>query len=168
LDFPEEDVCQIGIGCMVSRVGITPGIRQLMEVARELTPAERLELKKYPAMTWHTLERITDMSNIARQVAWQINERWNGSGYPRGRVGKQIHPLARLAAVSDVFIALTSDRPYRKALSAYGAVMEVVSSAKQGLFEPAAVRALLRTTCLFPIGSYVELTDGSLARVIRN
>ncbi len=168
LGFTQDDVCQLGIGCMVSRAGISPEIQALLETPRKLTALERLEIKKYPVQTWHVLDKISDLSNTARQVAWQINERWNGQGYPRGRTGKQIHPLARIAAVADVFIALTSDRPQRLALTPYRAVTQMLEETQQGFFEPQAIRGLLRTTCLFPIGSYVELSNGLVAVVARN
>ncbi|MCG6154191.1 HD-GYP domain-containing protein [Rubinisphaera margarita] len=168
LGFTQDDVCQLGIGCMVSRAGISPEIQALIESPRKLTALERLEIKKYPVQTWHVLDKITDLSNTARQVAWQINERWNGQGYPRGRTGKQIHPLARIAAVADVFIALTSDRPQRLALTPYKAITQMLMETQQGFFEPQSIRGLLRTTCLFPIGSYVELSNGLVAVVARN
>jgi len=168
LGFSQDDVCQLAIGCMVSRAGISPEIQALLESPRKLTALERLEIKKYPVQTWHVLDKISDLSNTARQVAWQINERWNGQGYPRGRTGKQIHPLARIAAVADVFIALTSDRPQRDALTPYAAITQMLQETQQGFFEPQAIRGLLRTTCLFPIGSYVELSNGFIAVVVRN
>ncbi len=167
LEFREEDVRHIGIGCMLSRVGIDPVIKDVMSKARELTPLEVLEIKKHPGRTWTALERITDLPVGARQVAWQINERWNGTGYPRGRAQKQIHPLARIAAVADVYIALTSPRPHRDAFAPHDALKQILSDTKRGLFEPCAVRGLLQTISLFPIGSCVELSNGTLAVTVR-
>ncbi len=168
LEYSQDDICQAGIGCIIARVGITPELQRLMNLNRELTTLERLEVKKYPGLTWHALEKISDLSNTARQVAWQINERWNGSGYPRGRIGKQIHPLARIAAVADVYIALISIRPYRAAMTPYQAIKLLLSDTQNSMFDPDAFRGLLKTTSLFPIGSLVELSNGTVAEVIRN
>ncbi|MCA8983360.1 MAG: HD domain-containing phosphohydrolase [Planctomycetaceae bacterium] len=164
----EEDVRHIGIGCLLSRVGISDTVKEIIENPRELTPLELLEVKKNPGRTWNALERITDLPVGARQVAWQINERWNGSGYPRGRSLKQIHPLARIASVADVYIALTSDRPHRPAYSQHEAIRILLADAQRGLFEPVAIRGLLQTVSLFPLGSIVELSNGSLAITVRN
>ncbi|MBV09869.1 HD domain-containing phosphohydrolase [Rubinisphaera sp.] len=168
LGHTEQDINQAGIGCMIARIGITPDLQRLMNVRRELTTLERLEVKKHPGLTWHALEKISDLSNTARQVAWQMNERWNGTGYPRGRIGNQIHPLARIAAVADVYIALVSARPYRPAMSPYQAIKLLLTDTQNMLFDPNAFRGLLKTTSLFPIGSIVELSNGSVAEVFRN
>ncbi len=168
MEFREEDVKHIGIGCLLSRVGIDESLRELLENPRLLTPLEVLEVKKHPSRTWNVLEKIADLPVGARQVAWQINERWNGSGYPRGRSQKQIHPLARIAGVADCYIALTSDRPHRSALTPHEAVRVILAETQQGLFEPEAVRGLLRTVSLFPLGSVVELSTGLLAITIRS
>lgn len=168
LGFREDDVRQLGIGCLLSRVGMDEAMKGLVSSRRSLTPLEFLEIKKHPGRTWNALERITDLPVGARQVAWQINERWNGTGYPRGRSQKQIHPLARIAAVADVFIALTSVRPHRAAYSPHEAIKIILADTHQGLYEPQSVRGLLQTVSLFPLGSCVELSNATLAITIRN
>ena len=55
------------------------------------------------------------LPNSALDIPYCHHEKWDGSGYPRGLKGKQIPPTARIFAVVDVYDALTSDRPYRKA-----------------------------------------------------
>ena len=101
-------------------------------------------------------------------VAYQMHERANGSGYPRGRTIEQTHPLARIAAVADSFTALVSARPHRAGMLPYFAVEKLVRDTAKGLFDPQAVRGLLQAVSLFPIGSYVELNDGYVGRVIRS
>ena len=58
-----------------------------------------------------------DLLVEARNIAWAHHEKWNGSGYPRRLVGEEIPLSARIAAISDVFDALTSERPYKKAFT---------------------------------------------------
>ncbi|MBB03105.1 MAG: hypothetical protein CMJ47_10690 [Planctomyces sp.] len=168
LEHKEDEVRQIGLGCMLCRVGIDHRTMELMNQNRPLTALELLELRKHPGRTWDTLERISDLPVGARQVAWQINERWNGTGYPRGRSEKQIHTLARIAMVADVYIALTSDRPHRQAYSPHESLKTIIRATEAGQFEPRAVRGLLRTVSLFPLGSCVELSNGTLALSLRN
>ena len=164
----EDEVRQLGIGCLLSRVGMDEAIKSLTNNSRELTALEVLELRKHPGRTWAALEQVADLPVGARQVAWQINERWNGTGYPRGRSEKQIHPLARIAAVADVYIALTSPRPHRQAYSPHEAIRIMLGDTQKGLYEPEAIRGLLRTISLFPLGSCVELSNRTLAITIRN
>jgi HD-GYP domain-containing protein (c-di-GMP phosphodiesterase class II) len=71
------------------------------------------------------------------------HERWDGKGYPEGLLGEAIPPSARLLSVADAFDAMTTDRPYREALSAEIAYQEIIEgSGKQ--FDPEMVAALKR------------------------
>jgi HD-GYP domain-containing protein (c-di-GMP phosphodiesterase class II) len=100
-------------------------------------------------------------------VVYQMHERANGSGYPRGRQANQIHDLAKIAAVADVFVALTSERPHRPGMMPYYALERILRGVKDGLYDAAVVRALLKTVSLFPVGSFVSLTDGRTGKVVR-
>jgi HD-GYP domain-containing protein (c-di-GMP phosphodiesterase class II) len=100
-------------------------------------------------------------------VAYQMHERCNGSGYPRGRTAAQIHPLAKIAAVADVFLALVSMRPHRAPVSPYRAIEMILYDTQRQLYDPYVVRALLGAISLFPLGSYVRLSDDRIAKVIR-
>ncbi len=101
-------------------------------------------------------------------VAYQIHERCNGSGYPRGRAGGQITELSRVAAVADTFVALVSPRPYRPSMIPYYAMETMLKLSRRGLFDRRFVRALLETVSLFPLGSFVALSDDRVGRVIRS
>ena len=73
-------------------------------------------VKKHPVYAFEMLSSI-DYLRPALDIPYCHHEKWDGSGYPRGIKGKQIPLAARIFAVVDVFDALTSDRPYRKAWS---------------------------------------------------
>ncbi len=81
---------------------------------RSYTPEERLRMQKHTLLGFQLLD-IADpeeFREIALIVA-QHHERWDGAGYPRAVAGKEIHKLARLVSIADVFDALTSTRAYR-------------------------------------------------------
>lgn len=163
----KADLVQLGMGCLLSRIGLTAEALRLQDLDRPLSRVERLELEKCPINTFDMLADLPDVPVGSRQVAYQIYERWDGSGYPRQRVGSQIHPLARIASVCDVYVALTSDRPHRDAYLPYFAVEQILEQTKKGKFDPRVIRGLLQTVSLFPLGSYVELNDGRIANVLR-
>jgi HD-GYP domain-containing protein (c-di-GMP phosphodiesterase class II) len=73
------------------------------------------------------------------------HEKWDGSGYPRGLKGEEIPLAARLFAVVDVFEALTSDRPYRKAWSRDAAIL-YIREQSGFYFDPAVVEAFLKVS----------------------
>jgi HD-GYP domain-containing protein (c-di-GMP phosphodiesterase class II) len=133
-----------------------------------LDAGEFVEIAKHPFITFDILEANLDaVPSAARMVAYQMHERADGSGYPRGRTLEQTHPLARLASVIDAYTALVAPRPHRPGMLPYFAMEKVVKDVGQGIYDPQVVRGLLRTIGLFPLGSYVELSDGSVGRVIR-
>ena len=134
---------------------------------RELTQIERLEFTKNPIMMFDALKDVANLPGGARQVAYQIYERWDGSGYPRQRRGNQIHPLAQIASVCDSYVALTSPRPHRAAFEPYQAVETILVDTQKGKYSPLVVKAFLQTVCLYPIGSFIELSNESLAVVVR-
>ncbi len=167
MGYIENDLIDLGIGSLMHDVGMLLVPEHLLKAGGAITSSERLEIQKHPIHSANLLQECRDFPQQSRHVVYQMHERLNGSGYPRGRVGTQIHPLARIAAVADTYLALVSPRPFREALLPYQAVERLLMAARQGQFDPGVVRALLYSLSLFPIGSYVQLTDGRAAQVIR-
>ncbi len=162
-----ENISDLGVGCLIARAGQTEYAKQLTQSERPLTENEWLEIQKTPNRTFDLMEKCPDVPVGARQVAYQMFERWDGSGYPRGRSGTQIHPLSRIAAVADVYVALTSGRAHRPPFSPYQAIEIILADTRKGLYDPQTVRGLLQTVCLYPVGSRVRLNDNSEATVLR-
>jgi HD-GYP domain-containing protein (c-di-GMP phosphodiesterase class II) len=96
-----------------------------------------------------------------------MHERTAGMGYPRQVPGSLIHPLAKIAGLADTYVALVSKRPYRPAMLPYLAMETILDLAKLGYFDRETVRLLLVTLSLYPLGSYVRLNDGRVAKVMR-
>lgn len=163
-----DNIIEMGMGCLIARAGQSELAKELIQAPRALTDAEWLEIKKTPSRTFDLMEQCPDVPVGARQVAYQMFERWDGSGYPRGRVGTQIHPLSRIASVADAYVALTSGRPHRPPFPPYRAIEIILQDARKGLFDPQTVRGLLQTVSLFPVGSRVRLGDNSRATVLRS
>ena len=126
-----------------------------------------LEVTKHPVRVFERLADVRAVPARAAFVAYQMHERCDGSGYPRRRTGPQLHALAKVAAVADVYTALAAPRPYRPGLAPHHAMTHVLKAAAAGALDGAAVRALLATVSLFPLGSRVKLDDGRRGRVLR-
>jgi HD-GYP domain-containing protein (c-di-GMP phosphodiesterase class II) len=168
LGWDEDTLLDLGTGCLVHDLGMLGIRRAPHNDKRILLPSELAEIAKHPVLTFELLQRHLDLiPPSARMVAYQMHERCNGSGYPRGYGPDRIHYLAKIAAVADVFVALISPRPHRPGSMPYHALKQILLDTKNGLFDPDVVRALLQTVSLFPIGSYVRLNDGRAGKVIR-
>jgi HD-GYP domain-containing protein (c-di-GMP phosphodiesterase class II) len=166
LDY--SNLIELGIGCLIHDVGM----QQVgLEWFQSKTTVSARAIEKLADHPVHALEVAASLgdtiSDAAKLVAYQIHERLDGSGYPRGYKAGEIHMLAKIAAVADEFVALVAPRPHRLAVQGYYAIKHILDGTKQGKFDPRVVRVLLQTTGLFPIGSFVELTNDQIGRVIR-
>ena len=95
----------------IGKMGIPDSI---LRKAGPLSEEEWALMRRHPQLAYEMLQPITYLHS-ALDIPWCHHEKWDGSGYPRGLQGEQIPLAARLFAVVDVYDALTSDRPYRKA-----------------------------------------------------
>lgn len=133
LAAPMHDVGKIGIP---DSILLKPG---------KLTPDEWLEMKKHAEYGYEILRHSrTPVLQLSGEIAWSHHEAWDGSGYPRGLVGKQIPISARIVAVADIFDALTTKRPYKTAWSVNAAIDELHQLSGKKV-APACVEALIQS-----------------------
>ncbi|MGW8256750.1 MAG: HD domain-containing phosphohydrolase [Thermoguttaceae bacterium] len=140
---------------------------EIRQAPRRLTDNEYFEIMRHPIHTVKFLDKMCGVPAAVRLICYQVHERPNGNGYPQGRPGNRIHPIAKILAVADAYNALTSPRPFRPPLTPYAAMECILRQTAAGDFDPLVVRALLMVQSLFPIGSYVMLSDNSIAKVLR-
>ncbi len=95
------------------------------------------------------------------------HEKMDGTGYPKGLKGDEIHLFARIIAVADVFDALTSHRAYRTPITPNEA-MEYILGCADTHFDMEVVNHFVKKTAAFPVGCFVELSDGRTAIVVEN
>ena len=107
-----------------------------------LTEEEWAVMKLHPVYAYEWLSGIPFLKK-ALEVPYAHHERWDGSGYPRGLKGLEIPLSARIFAVADVYDALTSDRPYRKAWPKEKALAYIREEAGKQ-FDPEVVEAFLK------------------------
>ncbi len=98
-------------------------------------------MRAHPVVAHEFLSRIGYLEP-AIDIPYYHHERWDGTGYPRGLRGTKIPLSARIFAVIDVYDALTSDRPYRKAWSTEEALSHIVAQAGEH-FDPVVVAAFM-------------------------
>ena len=135
----------------IGKVGIPDSI--LLKPGR-LSREEREIMEIHTIIGGECLDAIqmrlgqNDFMEMARSVAYSHHERWDGNGYPHAIAGDQIPLCARIVAVADVYDALTSKRPYKRALSHQESRMIIVSGSG-AQFDPEVVAAFLRNEDAF-------------------
>jgi putative nucleotidyltransferase with HDIG domain len=141
----------------IGKVGVPPAV---LEKVGPLTPDERVAMEEHSTIGERILANVEDYSEIA-VVVRHHHERVDGTGYPDGVPGDRIPLIARIIAVADAFDAMTSDRPYRRGLSAEIARARLAEAAGSQL-DPMAVSALervLSTSSLTPVSRRVSFAD---------
>jgi response regulator RpfG family c-di-GMP phosphodiesterase len=141
LGIKHDELTQIGRAALlhdVGKIGVRDSI--LLKPGR-LNEEEWIEMRKHPQIGYNILQSIEFLSPVAEIVLCH-QERWDGNGYPN-RLAEEDIPLgARIFAVADTFDAMTSDRPYRKALS-FEAAWNEIYRCSGTQFDPRVVQAFL-------------------------
>ncbi len=161
-----EEVFELALAGLLARVGMLRVQEAVQEKPGPLSQAEMAEARRAPAFGLALLRKIDWLPVRVVIAAYQCMERADGSGYPQGIARERIHRHASVVAVADVYDALLAARPYRPATLPYRAMETVLRLVREGKLDDRAVRALLDTLSLFPLGSWVEVSDRRIARVV--
>ena len=114
MGLSEDDLVQVRWGSLIHDIGKMGVSDVILLKLGPLTKDEWKKMRKHPVFAFEMLSPIRYL-RLALDIPYGHHEKWGGSGYPRGLKRNQIPITARIIAVEDVWGALTSDRPYRKA-----------------------------------------------------
>ncbi|WP_243299166.1 HD-GYP domain-containing protein [Bacillus litorisediminis] len=159
LKLSSSELELLGLGAILHDVGKMTVPTEILLKPGRLTDEEFEEVKKHAESGFQILRNIHTVPLVAAHCAYQHHERLDGSGYPRGLKDKEIHMLAKIIAVADVFDAVTSNRVYRGAMLPHEG-LEVLYSGSGQLFEKKVVDAFRKSVAVYPIGISVILNDG--------
>jgi HD-GYP domain-containing protein (c-di-GMP phosphodiesterase class II) len=159
-----ERMTQLTMGLLVHDIGKLAIPEQILNKPGKLSPEEWELIKTHPAAGASLLESDR-ISPLTRAVVRDHHERWDGQGYAAGREGTDIHQFARIAAVADVYDAITADRPYQPANPPHVAVRAIREGAGTQ-FDPAIVEHFLRIAMPYPVGYTITLPDGNSGAVV--
>lgn len=142
LNIPAAEVEDMSRGALlhdIGKIGVPDAI--LLKPGR-LTESERSLMRKHPEIGYRMIAHIPFLARPA-QIVLHHHEMYDGSGYPAGLSGSSIPLGARIFAVADTFDAMTSDRPYRRALPIEVALAEI-KRCSGSQFDPQVVAAMLQ------------------------
>ncbi len=165
LDIPEPQVERLALGALVKDVGAVALDARLGDKQGNLSQDELALVQSHVEESLAVLDAPARLGETSVAVILEHHERFDGMGYPYGRQGEDISIAGRMAAIVDTYDAMTSDRPYRRALSPAVALAGIFEQGGHQ-FDPELVASFIHTVGLFPVGTLVRLESGHLAVVV--
>jgi putative nucleotidyltransferase with HDIG domain len=163
LGHDEAAVREAGLAGLLHDFGKIVVPDRVLKKADTLTQAEFAMVREH-VERGYSVVRASGYSDLVADVCLHHHERVDGGGYPHGLKGDEISLAARMAAVCDVYDAITSRRPYKAPVGPAESLAEMFQS--EGHFDSAVLAAFIRSTGIFPVGSLVRLKSNRLGLVI--
>lgn len=123
-------------------------------------------MKQHSLYGYRILQDKPDISDAVRLGVLQHHEKINGCGYPLKVPADKLSLYGRILSVVDIYDALVTERPYKKAFSKRDAVEMIMSLTDE--LDIAIIRSFLDSVLLYPVGSCVHLSNGETARILEN
>lgn len=162
LDRPQT--IDIGMGAILHDIGKMKVPLEILNKPESLTDAEFAEIKKHAVYCVDILAKAKHLPPLAVHIASQHHERHDGTGYPRGLKGDEICLGGRMAAIVDVYDAITANRCYHAGMDPVEGLRKIYSWSKYHFQEDLAHR-FIKCMGIYPIGTVVELESGLLGVV---
>ena len=165
LVFTKEELIDLGVGLMLHDIGMMKIPKKILEKPSGLNTEEFETMKRHVGWGVALVNKNGVIPPLAMQVLQQHHERHDGEGYPLQLKGDAISQAGYIGSIVDVYDAVTSDRIYSGGLSAEDALKRMYEWREKD-FHPELVEDYIRCMGIFPIGSLVELSTGSIGVVI--
>lgn len=143
MNYSERELIELRRGALLHDIGKMAVSDAILHKNGKLDPEERELMRQHPQIAYDILRPIKFLEGYALDVPYCHHELLDGSGYPRGLTGNEIPACARLFTVVDVFDAMISDRPYRKALSKKFTI-EYLKAESGKLYDPQIIKLFLK------------------------
>lgn len=165
LKLPRETIKEVALGALLHDVGKARIPDDILNKPAKLTDEEFSRMKSHVVQSLVLLQNTPGISQTAVQVAGEHHERHDGTGYPNKLKGDAISLYGQMAAVVDVYDAISSERVYHKGMPPTLALKKLLEWSDHH-FDPALVQNFIRTIGIYPSGTLVRLASGRLGVVM--
>lgn len=163
--YGSKELTELGVGALLHDIGCTRIPSDLLNKPGVYSDQEYELVKKHCEYGFDILREQDGVSLLSAHVALQHHERYDGSGYPRGLQGQEIHEYARIVGLCDVYEALTSKRMHRDAHLPHEA-LEFLLGGGTTLFDVNLVKLFAKNVAIYPVGMSVRLNTNETAVVV--
>ncbi len=160
--YTKRDLQILTLGALLHDLGKINIPEDILTKNTRLTNDEFNVIKAHPlsgAKRIHVMEHELPKSSILAAIASEHHEHIDGTGYPRGLKGDKIHRYAKIVAIADVYDALTSERPYKKAYTP-NIAHNIMCNITKGQFDPDLLKLFFNNVALYPEGTVLKTDYG--------
>jgi putative nucleotidyltransferase with HDIG domain len=165
MGLSEDEQRTAGLAGLLHDIGKAVMPQDVLNKPDKLTDVEFRMMREHPVKGHEMLREVGTAGEVAMDVVLHHHERMDGKGYPHGLTGDRISLMARMGAVTDIYDAVTSNRPYKAPWDPSEALARMAGWSPAHL-DPAVFQNFVKALGIYPIGSLVRLQSGRLAVVI--
>lgn len=165
LGLDQAALHQLGVGTLLHDIGKTKIPLEILNKPGRFEPHEFELMKQHVMRGAEVLSDMAGLDDTYLKPALEHHERVDGSGYPYHRQKTELSQFGLIAAVVDIYDAITSDRCYHKAKPAHEALQFLYLISQKGHLDHALVQRFIQVVGVYPVGSVVQLNTGEMAIV---
>lgn len=164
MELDPQDVDDLGVAGLLHDVGKVAVSDAILNKPGALSKGEMRSVRSHPVAGHRLLADSAGAPDLALELCLRHHEKVDGTGYPGGLKGEELSLAARMGAICDVYDAVTSDRPYKRAWTPCEALTAM--KAWEGHFDPALLDRFADSLGIYAIGTLVRLSTGELGVVV--
>lgn len=163
-----DDLDWLCLAALLHEVGCVRLPEGLLQSSGDIGDEGRELIRRRPEFSHEIIRKLAPDYSEAAEIALQVHERPDGSGYPKGLKGDEISLEAQILGAVEVFEALTHSRPYRESPQAASEAVKYLLDSSNTHFLDRVLKALIAKVGLYPVGSYVLLSTDEIALVLEH
>lgn len=168
LGMGRGEIREVAICGLLHDVGMMKVKQEVFTKHAALDQEEWEQVKGHPIEGALLLTKEVVLRDVVARVALEHHEKPDGTGYPAGKKKNETHLFARLINVVDTYGAMVSPRAHRLPMLPFQAMRVVMDDGAKGMLDWDIVQAFVKALSIYPIGSYLRLEGGEIARVVRS
>ncbi len=168
LGMGAEEVREVAVCGLLHDVGMMKVKQEVFTKHAALDQEEWEQVKGHPIEGALLLTKEVVLRDVVARVALEHHEKPNGTGYPAGKKKNETHLYARLINVVDTYGAMVSPRAHRLPMLPFQAMRVVMDDGAKGMLDWELCQSFVKALSIYPIGSYLRLEGGEVARVVRS
>ncbi len=165
LEFSQEEIKNLAIAGILHDIGKVKTPAEIINKKGKLTEEEFEIIKRHPVDSYYLIKDVSTIPMDVKLGVYQHHEKLDGSGYPQGIKGDEIHEFAKIIAIADIYDSLISVRSYKEAFCPFK-VYEMLLDMANSQLDYYICSTFIRKISNFLVGNYVSLNTGETAKIV--